>query len=237
MSDKIGKLPEHPLLGRTIVRLDERSKGFGVRGALFAEDAPLKSKTWRRPRAFDQGQTSQCVGYSTFGLIMSQPLTSLVPLDVRHLAGPVQVYRYAQQIDEWPGVEPTYYGTSVLAGFKAAHLKGWIPGYRWCFGLDDTLKTISNYAPVVIGINWYNGMFSTDEHGFVKPGGPLAGGHAIEIHGIDPKHEFVIGTNSWGPGWGMAGRFRMSFETLEYLLNQDGESVTVAETAPHADSP
>jgi hypothetical protein len=230
MSDKIEKLPEDPRLGRTIVHLDERSRRFMVRGALFDEGAPLRTKTWRRPPAWDQKQTSQCVGFSTVGMIKSQPITSMVPLAARRDAKPDVLYHEAQKIDEWQGAEPSYYGTSCLAGAKVAHHRGWIPGYRWCFGLSDTLRTLSHWAPVLIGINWYDGMFDPDEAGFVKPSGRLAGGHAVELHGIDHRKEYVVGTNSWGLYWGLKGRFRMEFSVLDRLLREDGEAFTVAET-------
>jgi len=222
----ISLLPDHPLLGRTIVNLDARSKEFAARGAFFAAQDPLISKTWRRPRAWDQGQTSQCVGYSMYGMANTQPLTKDIPLKVRRSHSATDIYVWAQNNDEWPGVEPSYFGTSTLAGVKA--LKEWnvIQAYRWGFGTEDTIRMLGYHGPVVIGINWYDGMFDTDANGFVEPSGPLAGGHAIELHGVNVQKEYVEGTNSWGPWWGLRGRFRMRFETLRRLLREDGECVT-----------
>ena len=34
-----------------------------------------------------------------------------------------------------------------------------------------------------------------------------------------------MGTNSWGDDYGILGRFRFSFNDLERLLNEDGDSV------------
>ncbi len=214
-----GRLPE----------FDERSRSYPVRGVLFSEGEPIKAKTWRRPRAYDQGATSSCVGQSVLGLVNSQPSTGRVPYRTRCGLAALRLYDVAQELDEWPGKEPDYYGTSVLAGVKAlVSFIGERHTYRWCFGLSDVLRTLSYVGPVVIGVNWYESMMYTDARGLVKiENQRIAGGHAVELIGVDPKRSEVIGMNSWGPTWGFNGRFRLGYETLSQLLREDGEAVVL----------
>jgi C1A family cysteine protease len=53
------------------------------------------------------------------------------------------------------------------------------------------------------------------------------GGHEVELHGVDISSKYVIGTNSWGADWGVKGRFKLSWENLDRLLQEDGDAVTV----------
>ena len=215
-----------------LVQFDERSRLFPMSAALTSTS--LINRRWRRPSAYNQGTTSACVGYSTFGLVNSQPNRSFVPYGVRNAYSPMDIYRGAQEIDPWPGAEPEYYGTSVLAGMKFAASKGMISTYRWCFGIDDVLRTLSHYGPVVIGIEWYGSMnvqpnYDPERYNAVAltvdTNSGLVGGHAVELHGILTGKRLVIGTNSWGSLWGDEGRFYLNWDDLDMLLQRDGEAV------------
>lgn len=219
--------------GRSVVEHDDRSRQYMARGILFQEDAPLRSKTWRRPAPYDQGQLPQCVAYATKGVCWSQPIAQSIKLETRKKIDTGQLYHLAQTLDQWPGED--YDGTSTLAGLKAAHQDGLIPGYRWCFGLDDVTKTLSQYGPVMIGVNWMTGMMETDEEGLLSVTGQVEGGHCVELHGVDVGRKEVIGTNSWGLSWGLKGRFRLRFEDLGTLLQDQGEAATVASTVQTTD--
>lgn len=217
MTYSLGRLPE----------FDEQSRQYAARETLFSAAAPLKSRLWTRPGAWDQGAYPHCVGFACVGLLNTKPVASRVTPGKRWWKDgrlPSHVYREAQKVDYWPGED--YDGTSVLAGMKVLKRKGLIPEYRWAFGLDDTLRTISRHGPVVIGVNWYTGMFRTDSDGFVVPTGTNEGGHAVELHGINVSAGYVIGTNSWGRDWGEDGRFKLRFADLGQLLGEQGESVT-----------
>jgi hypothetical protein len=143
-----------------------------------------------------------------------------------------RIYMRAQELDPWPGsetVDPRYEGTSTLAGFKAAAEFGYISAYRWCFGGDDVRRVLSGYGPVVIGINWYASFDDTTSNGVLRydPDSGLRGGHAICLVGINVKRRDVTGVNSWGASWGRNGRFSMSWDILDALLEQDGDAATV----------
>jgi hypothetical protein len=134
---------------------------------------------------------------------------------------PIEIYRRARQLDQWPG--ENYSGTSVLAGAKAMVEKGWLREYRWAFGLQDVLVTISQYGPVVFGLNWYEGMREPDDKGFVHVQGGSVGGHAVLGLGVSMRRGAVRLHNSWGRSWGQDGRAWISFGDLERLLYEQGE--------------
>lgn len=212
-------------LGRSIVHHDPRSRGFAIRPLL---EEQRRSRIWWRRGVFDQGSTSSCVGQSVMGLVNTTPFrTGLVKNLLQY--DPIFLYRTAQkQFDPWPGEEPSYYGTSTLAGFKAAQAAGLIREYRWCFGLADVVDTLATFGPVVIGVNWYSSFDRTGYDGRLRitQGATPRGGHAVELVSVNFTEKTVRGVNSWGTSWGSKGRFELEFSTLERLLNEEGEAAT-----------
>lgn len=219
--------PQHAgRLGRSLVTYDQQSQLFPAR-SLVPRGLPLVTKTWGRPSAYDQGQTSQCVIYTGKGQINTSPFRTPWNYLKRRTYNCDKMYRIAQSMDEWPG--SSYDGTSVLAGQKAMKSEGFIKEYRWCFGLDDVLQVLSHYGGVGIGITWYNSMFTTRPYGMlnVDTTSGIAGGHAVELHGINIGYKYVIGTNSWGTDWGYNGRFRIKWADLDKLLKDWGEAYAI----------
>lgn len=223
----LGAGPVNPRLGRSLVWLDEKSREYPARGVLFDPDAEVRSRYWDRPQAYNQLRTSQCVAFSTKGICNTDPMRAGKDPAALAAIDPKRIYDLAQTIDPWPGT--AYNGTSTLAGMKAAHQLGLIPGYRWCFGLDDVVKTLSHHGPVAVGVTWWQSMFQPGYQGMlvVDKAGGNSGGHCVELHGVDVEAQAVVGTNSWGTGWGHGGGFRMRFEDLDMLLRENGEAVTV----------
>lgn len=205
---------------------DERSKDYAVRELvepLPGSDALIR-KTWRRRPAIDQGYTSACTGFDSWGRLASYLKDTVSPFDL---------YHGAQTMDEWEGED--YEGSSVLGAAKFCKASGYINEYRWCFGIDDVLNALSYVGPVGLGTTWYESMFNapnsdptrkTPEALTVNVDSGVAGGHAYDCHGILPGRELVVCTNSWGPGWGDEGRFYLTFSDLDKLLQDDGEAVT-----------
>ena len=220
-----------PTMGRLIDH-DERNRDYPAM-ALFG-DAPgvLKTKTWRRGLgALNQGKLSACVGYTFAGILNTAPFAASVPSKIRLKYDPVAFYRGGQLNDQWPGEEPAYYGTSAGGVCKYLKKQGIITEYRWCFGYQDMLAVLSNHGPVACGFNWRSGMMQTDANGFIHPTGSVVGGHEVEIHGINIKSKYVVGTNSWGKSWGQNGRFKISFDNLGALLVDRGDAVTLVKLA------
>jgi hypothetical protein len=140
----------------------------------------------------------------------------------------IKLYSRATWLDQWGGNEfpPTDDGSSALGVAKALKESGEITSYTHAFGLTHTLGAVVN-GPVMIGVNFYEDMFKLNKNGFMVPGGDLAGGHEMTIVGVNTKANYVTGINSWGPGWGLKGRFRMAFEHLGQLLAEDGDSMVL----------
>jgi len=218
-SSPLAPLPE-PRLDRR-KQFDERSRSFGIRPLLAAADTPRKprSYTWRCLRNLDQQAEGACVGFSFAHELIARPgeVPGITAAEAR------AIYKHAQTLDPWDG--DNYSGTSVLAGVKAvqALYPGKYGSYRWAFGMHDCLLALSYIGPVVLGIDWYTGMFNTDNNGFIEPTGNLAGGHAILCNGINVREEYVTLTNSWGKQWGTNGSCKISYAGLDALLMAQGE--------------
>jgi hypothetical protein len=209
-------------LGR-LVNFDERSRAFGVRHLLEAKKP--RSYTWRCESYLDQGAEGACVGYACAHELAARPVE--VPVDA---ALARSIYLDSQKIDPWPGgayvgADPYYEGSSVLAGVKILRERGYVPQFRWAFGLQDLILSVGRLGPAVIGVNWYEGMFDTDRKHYVNVDGDIAGGHAIMVRGVNVKRRLFILHNSWGTGWGRYGQAFISWADMERLLHEDGEAV------------
>lgn len=198
-----------------IPEFDDRSRGYPIR-ALVSSD-PLVTRRWRCRIYLDQGAEGACVGFGWAHELAAAPVKVLVDNSFAR-----QVYYEARRVDEWPGED--YEGTSVLAGAKVVRSLGFMSEFRWAFGLDDVLRTISQFGPVVLGLNWYEGMLETDADGFITPSGGLVGGHCILARGVEVDREFVVLHNSWGKSWGRKARARLRWDDLDRLLREDGEA-------------
>lgn len=206
---------------------DERSRNYPIR-ALTAGLPRPEQMYWRGPFfRLDQGQEGACVGFAWTNEILSKPVSSNVPRPLNDFA--LKFYKEAQKLDDWPGED--YEGTSVLAGAKQAQKLGYITGYRWAFGIEDVLDALAFTGPVVIGIPWYNDMYSTLPGGLVKVGGKLVGGHAITLTGYGNRKfpggltlDVVRWRNSWGRTYGVRGDGYIRVTDLANLLKQDGEA-------------
>jgi hypothetical protein len=215
-----------PGLGR-LIEFDERSRNYPVR-ALLGAPRPARSFTWTCPVNLDQGNVGACVGFSWAAELAAKP---------KPVAGigneiGTALYRRAQQLDQWPG--EAYSGSSVIAGAKAVTERGHLAEYRWAFGPADALEAIAYRGPVVIGINWYEGMNRPDStSGRIQPTGRIVGGHAVLVNAVSIKRQDVTLHNSWSRGWGFRGTARLAWADFERLLNEDGECcVPVRRTTP-----
>jgi hypothetical protein len=223
MTEKQYVIPTQPGMGRGLVNHDERSKGY--RAVELVDKTKPHTHTWRRPGAWDQGHTSQCVAYTGKGILNSQALSKLVPYRKRIGLDPAVLYTGAQELDEWPG--EAYDGTSGLGLCRYLKRQGTINEYRWCFGLDDVLLTLSWLGPVGIGIQWREEMWETDLDGYIHAEGDTVGGHEVELTAIDTHEKRVTLTNSWGHGWGIDGKAHLSWDDLGKLLKEDGDAFII----------
>jgi len=203
------------------------------------EERPFRSYSWRCNAWNDQGTEGACVGFAWSHELAARPAE--YPADEK-LA--VQIYNRAKQLDPWEGED--YDGTSVLAGAKAVQElvndkgKSLVQEYRWAFGVEDVLRVLGYRGPLVLGVNWHEGMWEPDANGFIEPTGNIVGGHAIlaravkivwrnghgpaNLNNLDTEKSYVTLRNSWGRDWGIGGDCRISVLDLHYLLRNDGEA-------------
>jgi len=203
---KFGRLPQ----------FDQRSRAFPIR-ALVPEKP--RSYTWKVGVYLDQGQEGACVGFGWAHELVARPV--VVPNVTEALAR--DIYHKAQILDEYTDTPPEE-GTSVIAGAQVVHGWGFVPEYRWAFGLQDLILAVGHHGPAVAGVNWYDGMFDTDSAGFIHVTGQVAGGHCVCIPGVNVGKKYFRGHNNWGKSWGVGGDFFISFDDMERLLHEQGEA-------------
>lgn len=209
-------------------RFDNRSKKYPIRGTLWANPRRV-DKTWAIGPILDQGKEGACVGFGWTAQTLAEPFSTppeiLNPRDPNKFA--LHVYKSAQRIDEWPG--ENYEGTSVLAGARILHKLRLISSYSWAFSVDEVIDGILIKGPVVLGIPWYESMYSAP-NGVVRVSGSQVGGHCILAIGFrvaSPNFDgrpSVVLQNSWGNDWGINGVAEIEVEQLKELLAKSGEA-------------
>ena len=213
-----------------VSRHDPKSRQYAIRSLLDQKNIEKKLTLWEEGTVLDQGSEGACVGFAWTADLLAAPAQPKQQPEAsfgNSLA--LSFYKDAKKIDEWPGED--YDGTSVLAGAKIMQSMGFIGEYRWCFGINDVRDAVISEGPVVIGVPWFDGMYSTKPGGLVKVGGKLVGGHAILITGYNPKMRFGNTTcevfrwrNSWGSDYGVNGSGWIKAKDLEMLLSNSGEA-------------
>jgi hypothetical protein len=217
----IGVLNRHdPRLGRKI-RHDPKSWGFAYPTAGLS----IASVRWpRQVLIFDQGQVGSCTGNAGIGVLCTGDLWPMVP-STRYTpdeAGAVNLYSDAESANGDGPYPPNDDGSDGLTVAKVLKSAGMISAYRHTFTINDALKALTQ-TPLMTGIAWYANMFTPDREGIVTPGGALAGGHEIVVDEYDARRGLVGFSNSWGVGWGQAGRFYLDVEEYAKLLDDAGD--------------
>ena len=212
-----------------MVHFDQRSRGFALRGLLGAAPVQRRTQVWA-PRAepLDQGREGACVGFALAGELAAQPWTHTVDNAFAR-----SLYEHARTEDRAMGNRWAA-GASLLAGVKACRRLGLISEYRWSFGIDDVIDALIGHGPVVLGVNWYEGMYATGSNGLLEVSGRKVGGHAILAFGYMVHHPVIGGDvvllhNSWGRRWGFKGVGYMKPAALASLLDDRGEACSVTD--------
>ncbi len=189
----------HPL-GRH-VEFDDQSKRYRLAPILplLAPPEP-RSKIWPIRQFMNQGlpldvvgwDPSSCTGFSRAHACNAEP--QIMDIDQRSAYA---IYERARYLDEWPG--EAYEGSSVLAAAKAGQELGYVGSYWWALTYEEFVSSIGWVGPGVVGSIWTQGMFDSDERGFIYPTGANVGGHAYCIGGISLELDAAIIYQSWGP--------------------------------------
>lgn len=203
-------------------------RSLNPQAATAAANVPYKY--WRHTSILDQGDSSACTGASARQWLNMGPVVNK--------SGPnyMEIYRQAQLLDEWPGEEPAYYGSSVRAAFKVMQKLGFVKSYGWAFDLETVVNHVLTVSPVIMGTNWYQDSMRVDKDGFIHAGGRQVGGHAWVLGGINRDKKCPDGSvgagrmiNSWSKSWGQNGLAWISFKDLGALIADYGECATAVE--------
>ena len=204
---------------------DERDHNWTVAKRLTLPPSRLKSRLWADNEWWgDQLDTPQCVGYAWAHWIEDGPVTHR---GVAPILPPTRIYEGAQLSDEWEG--EGYDGTSVRGAAKWLKAQGYISSYLWAFDVASIIQVLLTRGPMVVGTNWYDGMFTPSPSGVISPWGEVAGGHAYVLNGVDTRAQRFRIKNSWGKGWGVGGHAWISFTNFARLLAEDGEACIAIE--------
>lgn len=236
-------------LGRH-VHHDPRSLDYAA-GVL--PHAAIHTVQWtRRAPIFDQGQIGSCTGNAATGLLGTDRAGQTGATSVTVTADAaaqshgifaagdhtldedfaLRLYELATRIDPYPGqYPPTDTGSDGLSVTKSLKTLGLVDSYTHAFSqqaLDSALQS----GPVIIGIEWLNSMFNPDANAVipVDASSGVAGGHEIEITGLDVEQGLYTVANSWGTSWGKGGYGFFRRTDLAWLLSQQGD-VTVPKVA------
>lgn len=165
--------------------------------------------------------SGNCVGHGWAHWLHSSPF--------RQYLDPRGIYHLAQFVDEWNG--ENYEGTSVRAGAKVLAELGAIGSYKWTWQASTVARHILTVSPVVIGVEWYEGMAEPADDGVMNVTGELLGGHCVCLVGYSSRTNQFKVKNSWGTGWGKGGYGYLYLTDLQHLLDRDGEACVGFEQA------
>jgi hypothetical protein len=213
-----------PKLGR-IPHFDERSRGFKIRSLFDATPFVPRKRVWKllNNLPLDQGTEGACVGFGWAAELGCTPVRHYVDNSFAR-----KLYEEARTQDRQMGNHWSE-GASVLAGARAVQKSQYVSRYHWAFDIQDVIESLVRKGPVVLGVNWYEDMYSTNSDGLVQIGGNIVGGHCILANGFWPDHpkfhaDVVVWTNSWGPSYGINGAGYIRVSDLTRLLREDGEA-------------
>lgn len=218
------QLPEDHVTGRRLgrhVKHDPRSRQFPATRA--PQIVSVSHQATGLP--LDQGHIGSCTANALCGALDSAPNANGGA--AFNETDAVTLYELETKLEGKP-YPPNDPGGSGLMVCKAATQLGMITSYKHAFGIQHALEALVE-RPVITGINWYSSFDRPDpQTGLVEltADATVRGGHEIVADGIDADNQLVWFWNSWGTQFGLGGRFCMTFDTWDRLLQEQGD-VTV----------
>ncbi len=215
---------------------DPDHNDFPVMAIIGGQNEPV-SVDWGIPAGepvLNQGKEGACVGFGVTNELRFNPVP-VSGLDEKFARE--QIYWPAQHTDKWPGgsypgANPFYEGTSVRDGIKAAQELGFVGEYR-ASRTEAEMALAMTLGPIIIGVDWYEGMFNPDARNYIRPTGRKAGGHCTLVIGLKvtapPGNGYYTIYNSWGPSWGDKGTCRIRRADMAKLLDAGGDAFSITE--------
>ena len=190
--------------------------------AKLLEIAPVPKyypKDWHSDRVLNQGKTPHCVGFGWAAWGICTPVESNY-----HNTDGHSIYSKAKLYD---GIYANSPGSTVRSGAKAMLSKNRIVSYYFARNIAEAEEFVALHGPVVLGVEWYEGMLQTDTRGLVSPTGKLLGGHCILWKGV--AGNYAVLRNSWGLGWGVGGECKILLRDLGDIYHNNGEACAAVE--------
>jgi hypothetical protein len=207
-------------LGRNPSSPDERD--FKLSDFIFRKLAfgVQKSRVWNfLAEPLDQGDHPWCVGFSGADFGINEPIEDLYTNETGK-----KFYELCKIIDGEPGQQN---GSNIRSIAKVLQNEGRISNYAFAASIDEIKYWLLNNGPLIIGTDWYAGMFTPDRNNVIHRKGALAGGHAYIFNEIKDNKYFGI-QNSWGE-WGVKGKAYISICDFKKLFKSGGEALAAVE--------
>lgn len=221
-------IPEHKVEGKPLgrhIRHDSRSLNF-----LVEPDGTTATVRWTRELGvLNQGNTGSCTGQAATGALGTAPDYAALSSSQQSALGEpfaLNLYSAAEKIDGGAGLPTEDNGSSGLSVAKAAKAQGLISGYLHITSLAAA-KTAIQTGTFLVGSNWYTGMDTPDPQGLVVATGTVRGGHEYECLGYTEATDTWEFENSWGPTFGVGGRFFYTSATFTKLLGEQGDATVL----------
>jgi hypothetical protein len=173
----------------------------------------------RHVAIYNQGQLGCCTAEAACGALSTAPFE-------HHINSQRTVHGYyhdeteLQGGDVYPPADP---GSDGLTAAKVARARGYITRYEHAFSLEAALTAIERGA-TLIGMYWRTGCDTPDIDGLIRYSGDIRGGHEILARELDVERKLVGCDNSWGPDFGLDGRFYISWDDLGAALDEEGDA-------------
>lgn len=174
----------------------------------------------------DQADTGHCTGFGSSQYRNTNPVNDDVGNDEGHAT-----YYRLKVIDGEPKAED---GSSVHSVATDLVNRGRIKTYAWTTSAATMSQWVLLHGSLIIGIDWYDGMFTPSASGLIAPTGALAGGHCLVVAGYDPSSHMFALLNSWGSAWGNAGYCYITDTNLQKLMSASGAECMAAIELPLA---
>ena len=201
------------------------------------------------PTPYNQGGSSSCTGQSASGAIYTSwgaqaAINRRIP-STRWLYSIGRGVTGTEEVDEGTYIRDVFKAAKILgvapatvwpfsvekvnerpdwATFRAAHDQKTLNGYYRIATVGaarilDIKRALAANHPVVFGLE-IDAKWFDYTGGLLDEAKVIEGGHAMFLYGHF-KDEFFWGQNSWGPGWGENGRYRIKQSALASILASD----------------
>lgn len=212
---------------------DSRDARYPMTAVLRAKSVPV-SRYYQTGHLLplDQGETGTCVAHACVGF-----LAAALTMNA-HPGSPFDLYRLAVQLDEFDDNDAEaksadadlQMGTSVRGGVKALQQQGHIQSYVWARSADEMAQwLLTGHGTVILGTDWEYGMTELDHSFYARVIGGVQGGHSYLCIGYNRITRAFRCLNSWGPDWGQKGRFWITYDDMQTLLDRNGEACAAVE--------